>query len=111
MQKLVTQKPDQRSRSAVSSSLLACGVGWFLLPYAPGLLPGETQGRLAVLQQLFTWWPLALLAAFVIGLALPRMTPGSVPHRLLLVLQWLLTLASVVLIAIALFEVFAPRPS
>lgn len=105
------QTPDRRNRSAVTITLLACGVGWFLLPYAPGLMPGETPGRLALLQQLFTWWPLALLAAFVVGLLLPRFKAGSASRGILLVLQWLLTLASVVLLVVTLFEVFFPRPS
>jgi hypothetical protein len=104
------QIPDRRNRSAVFVTLLACGVGWFLLPYAPGLMPGESQGRLALLQQLFTWWPLALLAAFVVGLSLPRLKAGSTARGVLLVLQWLLTLASVVLLVATLFEVFFPRP-
>mgnify|MGYP001556027341 FL=1 len=102
--------PDRRSSSAVSITLVACGVGWFVLPYAPGLMPGEWPGRIGLLQLLFTWWPLALLAAFAIGLALPRLPARSVSQRILLVLQWLLTFASVALIAVTLFEVFSPRP-
>ncbi len=103
--------PDRRSRFAVTISLCACGVGWFLLPYTPSFMPGEPlPGKLALLQQLFTWWPLALLAAFAIGLALPRLAAGSAARWALIVVQWLLTLASVALIAVALFEVFSPRP-
>ena len=104
------QAPSRRSSSAVSVTLVACGVGWFVLPYLPGLMPGEWPGRIGQLQLLFTWWPLALLAAFMIGLALPHVPERSALRWILLTLQWLLTFASVVLIAITLFEVFSPRP-
>jgi hypothetical protein len=104
------ETPDRRSRSAVSITLIACGVGWFVLPNTPGYMPGESPGRIALLQQLFTWWPLALLAAFAIGLVLPKMTTNGVPRWTLLILQWLLTFASVALIVATLFEVFFPRP-
>lgn len=104
--------PDRRSRFAVTVSLLACGVGWILLPYAPSFMPGEPlPGKLALLQQLFTWWPLALLAAFAIGVMLQRLPPTDIVlRRALVVVQWLLTLASIVLIIVALFEVLFPRP-
>ncbi|MEO8741659.1 MAG: hypothetical protein ABI365_00540 [Lysobacteraceae bacterium] len=104
------QAPNRRSSSAVSVTLIACGIGWFVLPYMPGLMPGEWPGRIGQLQLMFTWWPLALLAAFVIGLALPHVSERSVLRGILLVLQWLLTFASVMLIAVTLFEVFFPRP-
>lgn len=98
------------TRYATAVTLLACLVGWVLLPYTPSFMPGEPlPGKLALLQQLFTWWPLALLAAFAIGLALPRVPAGSA-RWILIVLQRLLTFASIALIAVALFEVFFPRP-
>ena len=102
--------PGPRSRSAVFVTLLACGIGWYVLPYAPGYMPGETPGRLALMQQLFTWWPLALIAAFAIGLVLPKMTTNSSPRWALLILQWVLTYASIALIVATMFEVFFPRP-
>lgn len=105
------QTPDRRSRAAVATVMLTCGVGWILLPYTPSFMPGEPlPGKLALLQQLFTWWPLALLAAFAIGLVEPRMEANSVTRQILRVVQWLLTFASIVLIAAALFEVLFPRP-
>ena len=105
------QAPDRRSHSAVFITLVACGIGWYVLPHAPGYLPGELPGRLALLQQLFTWWPLALIAAFVIGLVLPKLRAGSAPRWGLLILQWVLTYASIALIVATLFEVFFPRPT
>jgi len=105
-------EPDRRSRFAVTASLLACFVGWVLLPYIPGplpYLPGATVGRLGLLQQFFTWWPLSLLAAFAIGLWLPRLPTDSALRKLLRVLQWLLTLASVLLVIVSLFLLFLPR--
>jgi hypothetical protein len=105
------QLPNRRSSAAFSITLLACGIGWILLPYTPSFMPGEPlPGKLALLQRLFTWWPLALLAAFAIGLALPKLDTNGVARRILLVMQWLLTFASIVLIAVALFEVLFPRP-
>jgi hypothetical protein len=104
--------PDRRSRFAVTASLLACMVGWFLLPYTPAALtylPGDTPGRLGQLQQMFTWWPLALLAAFAIGLWIPRLPANGVLRKALRVLQWLLTFASVLLVIVSLFLVFLPR--
>lgn len=106
------QSPDRRSHSAVFITLLACGIGWFLLPYAPGgYMPGETPGRLGMLQHMVTWWPLMLIAAFGIGLALPKRAPGSAARWTLLVLQWVLTYASIAMIVAILFEVFFPRPT
>jgi len=105
-------EPDPRSRFAVTASLLACFVGWVLLPYMPGplpYLPGDQMGRIGLLQRFFTWWPLALLAAFAIGLWLPRLSAGSALRKPLRVLQWLLTLASVVLVIVSLFLLFLPR--
>jgi len=105
-------EPDRRSRFAVTASLLACFVGWVLLPYIPGplpYLPGDMPGRIGLLQQVFTWWPLALLAAFAIGLWLPRLSTDTILRKLLRVLQWLLTLASVLLVIVSLFLLFLPR--
>jgi hypothetical protein len=104
------EAPDRRSSSAVSITLIACGIGWFVLPNTPGYMAGESPDRLALLQQFFTWWPLALIAAFAIGLVLPKTTANSAPRWALLILQWLLTFASVALIVATLFEVFFPRP-
>ncbi len=105
------ETPDRRSHSAVFVTLLACGIGWFVLPNTPGYMVGESPDRIALLQQLFTWWPLALIAAFVIGLVLPKLAANNVARWTLLVLQWLLTFASVALIVATLFEVFFPRPT
>jgi len=105
-------EPDRRSRFAVTASLLACFVGWVLLPYAPGplrYLPGDMPGRIGLLQQLFTWWPVALLAAFAIGLWLPRLSTDSFLRKPLRVMQWLLTFASVLLVIVSLFILFLPR--
>ncbi len=104
--------PDRRSRFAVTISLLACLVGWLLLPYAPGplvYLPGETPGVLGLLQRLFTWWPLALLAAFALGLWIPRVPADSLLRKALRVVQWLLTFASVLLVIVSLYLLFLPR--
>jgi len=106
------ESPDRRSRFAVTASLLACFVGWIVLPYTPGpltYLPGDTPGRIGQLQQLFTWWPLALLAAFAIGLWIPRLAAGSMLRKALRVAQWLLTCASVLLVIVSMFLVFLPR--
>lgn len=106
------EAPDRRSRFAVTASLLACFGGWVLLPYIPGplsYLPGDMPGRIGLLQQFFTWWPIALLAAFAIGLWLPRLSTDSFFRKLLRALQWLLTLASVALVIASLFLLFLPR--
>ena len=97
------------TRSATALTLLACLVGWVLLPYAPAFLPGELPGRLGLLQQLFTWWPLALLAAFAFGLGIPRLPLDSPLRKLLVVMQWLLTLASLALVMASLYLVFLPQ--
>ncbi|HTA66397.1 MAG TPA: hypothetical protein VK753_12930 [Xanthomonadaceae bacterium] len=103
-------KPDRRSRAAVAIALIASGVGWFVLPYAPGRMVGELPERLLLFQQIFAWWPLSVPAAYAIGLALPHAAGRKALRWTLLVLQWLLTLASVALIIAVLFEVFFPRP-
>jgi len=106
----VTATPTSRvDRYATGLTLLACLAGGVLLPYAPGFLPGETPGRLGLLQQLFTWWPLALLAAFGSGLWIPRLRIDSALRKLLVVLQWLLTLASLALLMVSMYLVFVPR--
>ena len=104
------EKPDRRNRAAVAIALIASGVGWFVLPYAPGRMVGESPGQLLLFQKLFAWWPLSVPIAFAIGFALPHAAGRKALRWTLLVLQWLLTLASVALIAAALFEVFFPRP-
>ena len=104
------ESPERRSHLALIVTLLACGCGWILLKYAPPLMPGESPERLALIQQLVAWWPLALIAAFAIGLTLPKMTRGSAARSVLVVVQWLLTYASVALIVAILLEVFLPRP-
>ncbi len=106
------QMPDLRSRFTVTVSLLACCVGWLLLPFTPSFMPGEPlPGKLALLQSIFTWWPLTLLAAFAAGLLLLRLSAEQIVlRRILIVMQWLLTLVSVTLIVVALFEVLFPRP-
>ena len=97
------------TRYATGLTLLACLVGWVLLPYTPAFLPGELPGRLGLLQQLFTWWPLALLAAFGSGLWIPHLPLDSALRKLLVVMQWLLTLASLALLMVAMYLVFLPR--
>ena len=70
---------------------------------------GELHGRLGLPQQLFTWWPLALLAAFGLGLWIARLSPDSALRKLLVAMQWLLTLASLALLTASLYLVFLPR--
>jgi hypothetical protein len=105
------QTPERRSHLALIVTLLACGCGWFLLKYAPPPLPGEEGGRVAVIQQCVAWWPLALIATFVIGLTLPKMARTSPARLPLQIVQWLLTYASVALVVAILLEVFLPRPT
>jgi hypothetical protein len=105
------ETPERRSHLALIVTLLACGSGWFLLKYAPANVAGQAPGHVDTLQKLVNWWPAALVAAFAIGLVLPRMAKGSAGRWTLLILQWLLTYASVVLIVAILFEVFLPRPA
>lgn len=103
---------DLGSRIAFTACLLACSVGWVVLPFMPGPMPGDPlPGGLPVLQQVFAWWPLSLLPALGIPLALPRLTSDRVAlRRTLRVAQWLLALASVALVVAGLFETFSPRP-
>jgi hypothetical protein len=106
------QAPDRRSSFAVTASLLACLIGWLLMPYTPGALPylpGDMPGKLGLLQILFTWWPLALLAAFALGLWIPRLPDDDALRKALRILQWLLTFASVALVIVSLFVLFLPR--
>ncbi len=98
------------TRAATTLTLLACLTGWFLLPYTPTFLPGERMpGHLGMLMQWFTWWPLALLAAFVIGFAIPKLQPTSSVRKLLVVTQWLLTLGSFALVLLGLYYTLLPR--
>jgi hypothetical protein len=105
------ESPERRSHLALIVTLLACGSGWFLLGYAPPLMPGESPARLELIQQFVAWWPLALIAAFAIGLVLPKMAQTSSARPILQVVQWLLTYASVALIVAILLQVFLPRPT
>jgi lysylphosphatidylglycerol synthetase-like protein (DUF2156 family) len=105
------ESPERRSHLALIVTLLACGCGWVLLKYAPPPLPGEAHARLDMIQHFVAWWPLALIAAFGLGLTLPKLAQTSSARLPLLIVQWLLTYASVALIAAILFEVFFPRPT
>ncbi len=102
--------PSIATRAATTLTLLACFTGWFLLPYTPTFLPGEPMpGHLPELMQWFTWWPLALLAAFVLGLAIPKLPPTGSLSKILILAQWLLTLGSFALVLLGLYFTFLPR--
>lgn len=98
------------TRAATTLTLMACLTGWFLLPYTPAFLPGERMpGHLALLMQWFTWWPLALLVAFVLGFVIQKLQPASGIRNTLVLAQWLLTLGSFALVLLGLYYTFLPR--
>lgn len=101
---------DRASRIATSATLVASLVGMFELSQSGALMPGERQpGHLAFLQQVFTWWPLALLAAAALGVAVRRLPHGGRARQTCIALQWILTVASVLMLAVALFDVVFSR--